>query len=464
MMYLKTSVGIEIRNEDLIISCLKSNFSRGVFTHFKRIPAYRTRNVEEVRKEIERYFKSQRLSRESIVLGIPRGDAIIRHLDLPREVEDNLKQVVLYQVQSFEPTEEEKFYFDYAATGAGQPGKRLQVLLVMVRKSVLDAHLEALGALGIRPATVSLGSVALANLFLHKRTDTGGKTFLLADLKPGSFEILALRDSFLIFTREAVREEAKAWKEILLQELELAAGKIRLSPDDTIEKIVLAGEESEIALNELRESIEECELIGSTLPVEMPVRNRAHLQEAATSVGLAFSGLVRQPMLALNLLPSEQRLQRTRWAYVPTVLLSLIVLFLLAGLGLRQTIQERILGRKLDQEINALKGRVNRVQAIRAQAEALEKKILFVEGLIRQTDMNLEILQELTTILPPDTFLNAYRNAECTIQINGSSTSLDLIPKLERSPLLKNVQQRGTTFKDAQTGKERFTYEAKCER
>jgi len=284
----------------------------------------------------------------------------------------------------------------------------------------------------------------------------------LADLKPGSFEILALRDSFLIFTREAVREEAKAWKEILLQELELAAGKIRLSPDDTIEKIVLAGEESEIALNELRESIEECELIGSTLPVEMPVQNRAHLQEAATSVGLAFSGLVRQPMLALNLLPSEQRLQRTRWAYVPTVLLSLIVLFLLAGLGLRQTIQERILGRKLDQEINALKGRVNRVQAIRAQAEALEKKILFVEGLIRQTDMNLEILQELTTILPPDTFLNAYRNAECTIQINGSSTSLDLIPK--RSPLLKNVQQRGTTFKDAQTGKERFTYEAKCER
>ena len=300
MMYLKTSVGIEIRNEDLIISCLKSNFSRGVFTHFKRIPAYRTRNVEEVRKEIERYFKSQRLSRESIVLGIPRGDAIIRHLDLPREVEDNLKQVVLYQVQSFEPTEEEKFYFDYAATGAGQPGKRLQVLLVMVRKSVLDAHLEALGALGIRPATVSLGSVALANLFLHKRTDTGGKTFLLADLKPGSFEILALRDSFLIFTREAVREEAKAWKEVLLQELELAAGKIRLSPDDTIEKIVLAGEESEIALNELRESIEECELIGSTLPVEMPVQNRAHLQEAATSVGLAFSGLVRQPMLALK--------------------------------------------------------------------------------------------------------------------------------------------------------------------
>ena len=464
MIYLKTSVGIEMRNEDLVISCLRSNFSKGVFTHFKRIPAYRTRDVEEVRKEIESYFNSQRLSRENIVLGIPRSDAVIRHLDLPREVEDNLKQVMLYQVQSFEPTEEEKFYFDYVASGAGQPGKRFQVLLVLIRKPVLDAHLAAMGALGIRPASVTLGSVALANLFLQKRTDAGGKTFLLADIRPGGFEILALRDASLIFTREAVKEEAKAWKDVLLQEFELAAGKIRLSPDETVEKIVLAGEESEIALNELRESIEECELIRSHVPVEIPVQNRAHLQEGATSVGLAFSGIVRRPMLVLNLLPSEQRLQRTRWAYVPTVLLGLIVLSLLVGLGLRQTIQERILARKLDQEINDLKGRVNRVQAIRAQAEALEKKIVFVEGLTRQADMNLEILQELTTLLPPDTFLSVYRNAECTIQISGSSSSLDLIPKLERSPLLKSVQQRGTTYKDVQTGKERFTYEAKCER
>ena len=45
MVYLKTSVGIEMRNEDLIISCLRSSFFKGVFTHFKRIPAYRTRDV-----------------------------------------------------------------------------------------------------------------------------------------------------------------------------------------------------------------------------------------------------------------------------------------------------------------------------------------------------------------------------------------------------------------------------------
>ena len=79
--------------------------------------------------------------------------------------------------------------------------------------------------------------------------------------------------------------------------------------------------------------------------------------------------------------------------------------------------------------------------------------------------MNLEVLQELTAILPPDTFLTVYNNRNGSIQLAGSSSSApDLIPQLEKSALLKDVVQRGTIFKDAQTGKDRFNFEAKLER
>ena len=57
-----------------------------------------------------------------------------------------------------------------------------------------------------------------------------------------------------------------------------------------------------------------------------------------------------------------------------------------------------------------------------------------------------------------------YTNRDCTITINGASSSPDLMAKLERSPLLKNVVQRGEVFRDVQTGKDRFTLEAKCEK
>ncbi len=88
-----------------------------------------------------------------------------------------------------------------------------------------------------------------------------------------------------------------------------------------------------------------------------------------------------------------------------------------------------------------------------------------MEGLLRNRDMNLEILQELTTILPADTYLIQFQNQEGSITMNGLSPSAEaLIPKLEKSPLLKEVTPRGGTIIDPQTRKDRFNFAAKVER
>jgi hypothetical protein len=58
-----------------------------------------------------------------------------------------------------------------------------------------------------------------------------------------------------------------------------------------------------------------------------------------------------------------------------------------------------------------------------------------------------------------------YRYQDGNIQIVGQSGSAsDLIQKLENSPLLKDVTPRGTIYKNQQTGKEQFTFDAKLER
>src|SRR5688572_1942424 len=198
MIYLKSSVGIEMREGDLVISCLKSNFSAGVFTYFKRITGFEARDKQELRKELDRLFKTQRLSRDSIVLGIPRKDAIVRQLDLPKEVEGNLKQVIQYQVQAFEPSEEDKYYYDYSLMRGKEPAGRLQILLVLIRKAVLDGYLASLKELGLLPSTVTIGSIALANLFLQGHPNGAGKTYVVGDLKPKEVEFLAVRDGALL--------------------------------------------------------------------------------------------------------------------------------------------------------------------------------------------------------------------------------------------------------------------------
>jgi Tfp pilus assembly protein PilN len=465
MIYLKTSVGIDISGEDLLIASLQTNLRTGVFTQFKRIAGYRTRPRDEVRREVDLFFRAARLSRDSAVLGIPRGDVIVRHLDLPKEVQDNLPQVIQYQVQSYEPTEEEKFYHDYAVLRTKNGGKRLSVLLVMVKQSVLDGYLAVMRELGIRPVAVTAGSIGLANLFLQGQSEPEKKTFILADLHASGLEIVALRDGALVYTREAARPEGTPWGDLFARELDLAVAKMRLAPEDTIDALVLSGESSMEARPEIAQRVDACDVIARSVPFAMPAQHRSVLQEAATSLGLAYSGLARRPAFGLNLLPSAMRRQQKRWAYIPTVVLGLAVIGLIAALAFHDLFQRQTLIRELDNQSSVLKSPVARVQDVRAQAEGLEKKVNYFDGILRQRDMNLEVLMELTSILPPDTFLTMYQNRGGSIQISGRSGSAsDLIPRLEKSPLLKDVTQKGTVFKDAQTGKDTFTFEMKLER
>ncbi len=464
MFYIKTSIGVEIRDRDLVLSCLQSNFSAGVFTHFHRIVDYASRDPKEVAREVSGFFKQNRLDTENIVLGIPRADAVVRQLDLPKEVEGNLKQVVFYQVQSFEPTEEDKFYYDYVPFKSTRQDKRLQVLLVLIRKSLLDGYLETLQTLGIHPARVLVSSLALTNLFLEGRKERKSKTYIIADLKGAGFDLIAIKDGQLVYSRGSDRDPEVPWKDVILQELELAASKSRLGPDDSIEKLFLAGEESEPVRRELEEHLEECALLGSDLRFEMPVAQRRHLPEATTSLALALSGLVRRPALQLDLLPPDRRASQGRWAYVPAAVLGLVVLLLLVAMGFRETVQEQGLARKLDAEIRSLEQRVAEVQKISNEADALRTRALSMEKLLSKRDCNLEILKEFTLILPPDTYLNMYQNRGGKIKVTGSSvTSTELIPKLEESSLLQDVRQSGTIFKDTRSGKDRFNFEATVE-
>lgn len=108
----------------------------------------------------------------------------------------------------------------------------------------------------------------------------------------------------------------------------------------------------------------------------------------------------------------------------------------------------------------------NAPDQMRDQPQNLEKKVNAVEVPLFQRDQNLEILRELTGLLPPDTVLRVYRNLDCMILLSGvcaPSSSSDLMEKLEKSPFLKDVTS-AAGFRDARTGKDVFNFSAKCEK
>jgi general secretion pathway protein L len=106
-----------------------------------------------------------------------------------------------------------------------------------------------------------------------------------------------------------------------------------------------------------------------------------------------------------------------------------------------------------------------KARALRAQGETLEARTKLIENLLKNKDRNLELLKELTALLPEDTYLQSYSNRDGIIQLTGfSGSSSDLAIRLEKSPLLKDVVQKGIISKDTGSGKDRFTFEAKLEK
>jgi Tfp pilus assembly protein PilN len=465
MISFKTSIGIELRGEDMLISSLQSNLSSPVFTCFKRIANYQALDREDLRREVGQFFRSNGLSKEHVVLGIPRKDIVLRYLDLPSEVIDNLKQVIQYQVQSFEPTEEDKFYYDYLSLKNDAALKKLTILLAMVKKTLLDEHIQLMREFGIRPEVVIASSMGLANIFLQNRNDVNDKTFILADLGSSGIELLALRNGAFAYSRETGKESDQSWKDLVLREVDEAASKLRLGPDGTLEKIVLSGESSESALEEIKAGIPECELLKDSVGFTIPEENKAYFQEAASTLGLAFTGMMRRAPIRMNLLPKELRIRHSIWAYVPAAIFGLACIALLSGLLSHRTYQLRAYANDLDREFNNNKSMVQQVQSLTAQEKTMATKIESIELIVGKRDMNLEVLRELTNILPLDTYLSNYANRDGSIQMIGMGNSAsDLIRKLEDSPFLKDVVTSGVIIKDAQSGKERFTINAKLER
>jgi Tfp pilus assembly protein PilN len=467
MIYLKTGVGIELQGEDLLISSIQSNFSGGAYTHFTRIAGFRTREREDVRREVDRFFKSNGIPRDNIILGFPRKDVVFRRLDLPAEVSDNLQQVVQYQVQSFIPVEDDPYCHDFISLQKeGAPaGKKISLIVAMIRKALVEETLALLIEAGIKPIEVTCSSIGLANLFLKNKKSAAGKTFILGNVWPAGLETLVLRDGMLLYSREAAKDDNVSWRDFLLRGINEAMSDAGVEQEGELEKIVLAGESSEAAYQEMKAVTDECDLIKDCLDLEIQAECLPYVQESAASLGLAYTGFVRRPAMKINLLPTERRSRQSRWAYVPAAVFGAAIILLLCAFALHQTVQDRRLAKELDLEIKKLEPSVKRVEGLRSQSELLDKKAKSIGTLLSKKDPNLDILRVLTTTLPQDTYLNTYVYRDGTITISGESGSAnDLVPKLDSSPLLKDVVIRGGITKNAITGKERFQLDAKLER
>jgi len=164
-----------------------------------------------------------------------------------------------------------------------------------------------------------------------------------------------------------------------------------------------------------------------------------------------------QDQLDHNLMPEKFRPQQSRLPKIITIAsASLLATLLLGALAVPIVMNQRMLD-ELQAQVRAVGKVAKEVQEIKENAEKLANENDFLLQKKRHEPVMVDMLDELTKVIPDQTSLNGLQYREHKVIIQGQSPAASsLIERMEASPYFKNTSFVSPVTKDVSNGQERF--------
>jgi Tfp pilus assembly protein PilN len=459
MVMSKHSLGIFIDGENLRLALLSRWFKKIQWIEGLSIEKFAEKPPSELQKQITELLKKNNAVGCRSVFVIPRSEVIVRQIKLPIEAESNLAKVIEYQLAGLLPSDETSVTYDYFASRKQADSKTLGVTIFVVLRSVLEKALGACRAVGLKVDRIIPSNVAISNyyLLLPRRFPPSNAVFVYVNEQQA--ELIGIVNRSFHQSRtiqfstdddlvEGIRTEVEAFRE---------QAQV---PDGVPLDVFLVGHAEKVwTADTAGEGLKIHQISGpSTLGFEQTGIKLEGLKLADyfLPITAALSGFERKNPIPVNLLPPEERPQKSRWAWTSAYALLGINLILLLCIGLRGTVQQRINARQLGQEVSRLEPEVKKVRSVESQLADLQRRSELLSSFRKSNSLVLGALNELSVALPKNSYLLQFSIKDQFIEINGTSDDAATLPKiLDDSPYFKNAEFAAPITRDS-GGKEQF--------
>ena len=473
---LQNGIGIDIQAGTFQAICLKRQWKRIHVAGRLVIPQYQKLGPQQCGSLYREFLQKNGLKSPWTVVALPRSSVLLRWLSLPRAVEKDLGRAVEYQLDSLHPFEEGSVYWDaayqkpsgsaFSGGGAGA-SDRMEVPVAIAEKKYVEETISWFrqAGIGVTQFTVTTAAILAAlgpplGLGAPAASHTA-KSFFILNAGPESIELTGYAPGIASLSKEipiaaSVSESEHALLAVLERELELMRSELRLSQDDRPALVVCGknlGVISPAISNELRFAVVPADSFFPSLSVGA---ENFELSEDIVAFAAALTAVDRTLPFSLNLLPPESRAYQSPLAYVPAYALSALIVLLALALGLRGTFQDWLYTRYLEREIQVLQPQLQQVERAQGQSRKAYERLALLGGIKSTATLPLEILNELTRILPEDVWLQQMQFDGDTLSLAGTAKSASqLLPTLAGSSYFDSPQFASAISKTAD-GKESF--------
>jgi hypothetical protein len=331
---------------------------------------------------------------------LPRADVIVRPLTLPGVSDQDLESAVRFQMDGLHPYSEDDIYSSWTRL----PGTPL-VLVAVARRETVERYAAPFEEAGIKIGgfTCSAAAVYSALRIFGARPAAELLAYEeLGDEQHPQLEFYGESPARPVFsaTFDVEPERAAA----------LAAAELRIDPQSAL--------------------VTEAVPLNALLGGEPPVAYAAALTSACPLLSLN-----------LNLLPADRRQTGSVLRWVPTAAFALVALLLAAGLALLPGYQKDRTLRSLQAQIKQVQPQADRVAQIDKQIAEARRRIQLLDDIHRHTKSDIDVLAELTRLLPPPTWLSGTEINPHQVVISGETNQAEpLLRVLDASPLFESSE------------------------
>jgi len=201
----------------------------------------------DVKAAISQLIKKIRYAGQTLVTSVSGKGTLIRYIDMPRMPLDDLRSSFTYDLDKYFPFDPQSIYTDCFILDPSNADKRMSVLVVAVKKEIIDERLKLFKDLGLKLEHITTDTVAMANAFARlgpQAGPAGGGAKAILDIGEDVSNLIILKDLSPRFTRDIFvggREMTKQIARVLGVD-ESKAEAMKKAPGERLDAILVACE------------------------------------------------------------------------------------------------------------------------------------------------------------------------------------------------------------------------------